>query len=117
MRSILILSIITLLGCSKPELKTEKYSGVWNYTTSQNCGQVLTVEAISDNEVIISWNYCMQGKIKATITGNQIAIPYQNVTGGNHQAVGTITDNSMQFNSYRYGRDGQYWVMKVNATK
>lgn len=113
----ILLFTLLLFGCSKPELKTEKYSGGWNYSTSQGCANMFSVEAVSDNDIIITWNYCIRGSIKATITGNEINIPFQDVNGGNHQARGTITENSMQFNSYRYGRDGQYWVMKISATK
>jgi hypothetical protein len=124
MRTLLIALFVfgglTLTSCKKDELATEKYAGVWNYETSQGCQSTLTIQAVDDNNITITYPIkCFYAAtIKATVAGNQIAIPLQNTpNSSSHQANGTITENSIQFGAYRYSGNGGYWVMKLTASK
>lgn len=112
------LVLITLIAsCKSDEMDTKKYEGVWNFSTSQNCSNVMSIEAISDNQVKINWTYCMQGSCIATISGNSISVAQQQSGATTHQGSGTITKNSINFPSYRFSSPTGSWIMNVSATK
>jgi len=117
--TLFLLSGLVLNSCKKDDLKSEKYAGTWNYQTSQGCQGTMFVKPISDNTVEISWSYCMLGKVKADILGNSINIPSQISGYYGHQGSGTITENSIQFNAYRFTNNANhgYWIMKVTGVK
>lgn len=115
----MLLSLMTL-GCQKQE--SGSYTGVWNITASDNnetrSGQCY-IEQLSNSKLRITYSgFVLGGTVIADYTTGSISVLNQTTQGYVHEAIGgTITENTITFNKYRFTHAGGTFYPRVKLDR